>query len=73
MLPANIEKTENLCFHRCPSRGNRWVSLVDEKRPPGKPGIAIYFSSKQPKRTPRVLPSDFGLASREKKKRSASK
>ena len=31
-------------------RGNRWVSLVDEKIPPGKPEIALYFSSKTTKK-----------------------
>ena len=29
--------------HRCPFRGNRWISLLDDLAPPGKPGIAIYF------------------------------
>ena len=35
--------------HRCPFRGNKWVSLVDVQKPPGKPGIAIYFSNKRTK------------------------
>ena len=30
--------------------GNRWVSLVDEKKPPGKPGIATYCSTKTTKK-----------------------
>ena len=31
-----------------------WVSLVDDLQPPGKPGIAIYFSIKTTKTTPMV-------------------
>ena len=34
----------------CPFRGNRWVSLVDEKKPPGKPGKPIYVSTKTTKK-----------------------
>ena len=33
-----------------PFEGNGWISLVDAKKPPGKPGIAIYFSSKTTKK-----------------------
>ena len=35
--------------HRCPW-GNRWVSLVDEQKPRGEPGIAVDFLTKTTKK-----------------------
>ena len=35
-------------------RANRWISLVDEQEPPGKPGIGTHLFFYQPKRTPVV-------------------
>ena len=46
-------------FHRRPFRGNRWVSLVDDLAPQGKPGIAILFSSKTTNKLTPMVPSVF--------------
>ena len=48
--PPQNKKKRHPPSHRCPFRGNRWVSLVDEEKPPGKPGIATYFPTKTTKK-----------------------
>ena len=31
-------------------RGHKWLSLVDDEQPPGKPGVAVYVSSNTTKK-----------------------
>ena len=65
MNESNTSCSQGSLPHRCPFGANRWISLVEEKKTPGKPGIeSPLFSTKTTKQDtyalPSVLPSWLG-------------